>query len=89
MVVLIGGSVCEVSIITSHKPSYLFLIPLSTGVLSELKMVTSFLVKSVEQLEPHIYPIERRLVLFRFKYAWTCVAVDGNIGRCICLESVT
>ena len=89
MVSVGGGSGCEVLIVEPHKPSDVFLVPLSTGVLSELKIVTSFLVKSVEQLEPHIYPIERRLVLFRFEYAWTCVAVDGNIGRVICLESVT
>ena len=80
MVVVGGGSGCEVSNMKSHKPSGVFLVPLSTGVLSELKMVTSFFVKSVEQLESHSCPIERRLALLRSGYGWACVAVDGNIG---------
>ena len=40
-----GGLVCEVSFVIPHKPSDVFLVPLSTGVLSELKMVKSFFVK--------------------------------------------
>ena len=88
MVTVGGGSGCEVFIVTSHKPSDVFLVPLSTGVLSELKMGTSFFVKSAEQLESHSCPIERRLALFRFGYVWDCVAVDGNIGRGRCRESV-
>ena len=67
-------------IVKSQGPSYIFLIPLRTGVLYKLKMVTSFFVKSVEQLESHSCPIERRLALLRSGYGWACVAVDGNIG---------
>ena len=83
-----GGSDCEVSIVTPHKLSDVFLVLLNTGVLSELKMVTSFFVKSAEQLESNSYTIERRLVLFRFGYVWACMDADGNIGRVRCLESV-
>ena len=88
MVAVRGGLGCEVSILVSHKPSDVFLFLLSTGVFSGLKMMTSFFVKSAEQLESHICPIERRLALFRFGYAWDCVAVDGNIGRGRCPEIV-
>ena len=42
MVAVRGGSGCEFSNVTSHKPLDVFLVPLSTGVLSELKMVMSF-----------------------------------------------
>ena len=88
MVSVGGGSGCEVLIVEPHKPSDVFLVPLSTGVLYEFKMVTYLFVKSAEQLESHICPIERRLALFRFGYAWDCVAVDGNIGRGRCPEIV-
>ena len=37
-----GVSGCEYLIVTSHKPSDVFLILLSTGGFSELKMVKSF-----------------------------------------------
>ena len=79
-----GGLGCEVSIVKSHKPSDVFLFPLSIGVLSELKMLTLFFMKIAEQLESHSYLIERRMALFRFRYVRDCVAVDGNIvrGRC-------
>ena len=60
------GSGCEVSIVTSHKPSDVLLITLSTGVLYELKIVTSFFVKSAEQFKSHSFPIERRLEFFKF-----------------------
>ena len=43
-------------------------------------MVTSFCVKSVYRLESHSCPIEGRLAILRFVYAWACVAVDGKIG---------
>ena len=82
------GSGCEVPIVTPHKLSDVFLVPFSSRCLYELKMVTSFFVKSEEQLESQSCPIERRLALLRFVYAWTCVAVDGNIGRGRCRESV-
>ena len=88
MVSVKGGSGYEVSIVTSHKPSDMLLLPLSTGVFSELKMVAYFFVKSKEQLESHSFQIEGRLALLRFRYAWACVATDGNIGRCMCPESV-
>ena len=52
--------VCDYFIVTPHKPSDVFLIPLSTGVLSELKIVTLFFVKSEEKYESHSFPIERR-----------------------------
>ena len=81
MVSVGGGSGCEVFIVTSHKPSDVFLVPFSTGVLSEFKMVTSFFVKIVEQLESHSFLVERRLSLLRFGYVWACVAVDVDIGR--------
>ena len=67
----------------------LFMNPVSTlSSMYEFKMVTYLFVKSAEQLESHICPIERRLALFRFGYAWDCVAVDGNIGRGRCPEIV-
>ena len=88
MIAVRVGSGCEVSIVTPHKPSDVFLISLITGFFSELKMVTFFFVKSVEQLESHSCLIEIRLALFRFRYTWACVDVDGNIGRCRCPESV-
>ena len=88
MVAVRGGLGCEVSIVTSLKPSDVLIFPLSKGVLSELKMVTSFFFKSTEQLESHSCTIERRLALFRFVYEWACVDVDGNIRRSICPESV-
>ena len=53
---------CDYLIVTSHKPSYVFIITLSTGVLSELKMVPPFFEKSAEQSDSHSCPIERRLV---------------------------
>ena len=43
MVLVRGGSGYEVSIVTTHKPYNVLLISLSTGFLSELKMVTSLL----------------------------------------------
>ena len=66
----------------------MFVVPLSTGVLSELKMVTYFFVKSTEQFESNSCPIERRMELLMFGSAWDCVAVDGNIGRGRCPEIV-
>ena len=76
-----GGLGYEVSIVIYHKPADVFPITLSVELLSELKMLMSFFVKSVEKFESHSYPIERRLALFKFGHAWDCVAVDGNIGR--------
>ena len=76
-----GGSGCEVSILASHKPSGVFLVTLSTEVLSELKMMTYFFVKSAENLESHSCPIENRLALFRLGYLWACGDFVGNIGR--------
>ena len=61
MAVVIGGLGFEVSIVESHKPLVVFLIPLSTGVLSELKMMTSFFVKIAEQFESHSFPIDSRI----------------------------
>ena len=50
VVVAIGDdSGWDDAIVTSQSPSYVFRFPLSTGLLSEFKMVTSFFVKSVEQ----------------------------------------
>ena len=86
MVAVRVGSGYEFSIVTSHKLWYMFLVPLSIGVLSQLKMATSFFVKSVEQLESHICPIERMLELLRFRYVSVCVAVDGDMGRGRCPE---
>ena len=85
---MIGGLGSEFSIVTPHKPSDVFLIPFSTGFLSELKMVTSFFLKIAEQFESHSCPIERRLAPFEFGYAWDFVAVDDKIGRGRCTESV-
>ena len=87
MVAVRGGLGCEVSISVSHKPSEVLLFLLSTGVFSGLKMMTSFFVKSAEQLESHSFLIERRLTIFRIGYVWACVAVDVNIGRGRCPES--
>ena len=44
-----GGLFCEVSSVAPHKTSDVFLVPLSTGFLYELKMVKSFFVKSLEK----------------------------------------
>ena len=79
---------CEDLSVTYHQSSDVFLIPLSTGVFYELKMVKSFFVKNAEQSELHSYPIERRLALFKFGHAWACVDSYGNIGRFIFPESV-
>ena len=81
MVAVRGGSGFEVSIVTSHKLLDVFLVPLSTGFLSELKMVTYFFVKIAEKFESHSFPIERSMALFRFGYVWACVDFDGNICR--------
>ena len=86
MVAVIGGLGSEFSIVTPHKPSDMFLIPFSTGFLSELKMVTSFFLKIAEQFESHSCPIERRLAIFKFGYVWSCLAIDGKIGRGRCPE---
>ena len=72
---------CGDVIVTSQRPSGVLRFPFSTGVLSELKMVTSFFVKSMEQSELHSCTIERRMAIFRFVYVWACVASDGNFGR--------
>ena len=85
MVSVRGGLGSEFSIVASHKPSGVLLIPLSAVILSELKMVTSFFVKGVDQLEFHSCPIEKSLVIFRFGYSWACVDSDGNLGRGIFL----
>ena len=68
-------------IVKSQGPSYIFLIPLRTGVLYKLKMVTSFFVKSADQSRLHSCTIDIRLDLFRFIYAWDCVAACGNVDR--------
>ena len=44
--------------------------------------------KIAEKFESHSFPIERSMALFRFRYAWACVVVDGNIGRGRCPESI-
>ena len=50
VVVTVGDdSGCDDVIATSQRPPYVSCFLLSTGVLSELKMVTSFFVKNVEQ----------------------------------------
>ena len=41
-----------------------------------------------KHLESQSCLIERRPVLFRFRYMWACVAVDDNIGRGRYPESV-
>ena len=86
---MVYDSGCYDIIVTSQIPSDVFRFTLSTGVLSELKMVTSFFVKSEDQVESHICPIGRRLALFRFGYAWACVDADGNVGRGKWPESVS
>ena len=68
-------------IVTYQSPYYVFCFLLSTGVMSELKMVMSFFVKIVEQSGFCSWPIERRLALFLFGYVWDFVAGYGNIGR--------
>ena len=83
-----SGSGCKVQIATSHKLSDMLLVPLSTGVLSQLKIIFSFFVKNAEQLESHGCPIERMLALLGFVYVWACVVIDGNIGRGGCPGSV-
>ena len=45
MVAVRGGLGCEVSIVTSHKSLGVFLVPFSTRILSELKMVAYFSLK--------------------------------------------
>ena len=69
---------------TPHNPSDVLLIPLSTGVLSELKIVTYFFVKTVEKFESRSCTIERRLAFLKFGYEWAYVDFDGNIGICRC-----
>ena len=86
MVSVGGGSGCEVSIVISYKPSGLFLVPFSTVVLSEFKMVTSFFVRSAKQLESHSCLIESMLALLIFVYAGACVDVDSKIMRSRCPE---
>ena len=71
----------DYAIVTSQSPSDVFSFLLSTGVLSEFKKVTSFFVKIVEQSESNSCPIERRLALLRFGYAWDFVDDGGNIDR--------
>ena len=56
----------------------MFYFLLSTGLLYELKMVTSFFVKSAEQSELYSFPIERRLTLLIYVYVWNCAADGGN-----------
>ena len=87
MVAVRSGYDCEVLIMTYHTPSDVVLITFSKGFLSELKMVTYSFLKSSEKFESHSCPIERRMELFRFGYAWACVNVDGKIGRGRCPES--
>ena len=72
---------CYNLISTSQMPSYVFRFLFSTIIFSELKIVTSFSVKSVEQSEFHICPIYMMLVIFKFGYEWDCVDADGNVGR--------
>ena len=55
-------------IVTSERPSHVFRFPLSTGVLSKLKMATYFFVKRADQSELQSCYIDMRLVLFRFGY---------------------
>ena len=84
MVAVGGGSGYKFSIMILHKPSYVFLVTLSTRVLSELKTVTSLFVKSAKKLESQSCLIERRLALLRLGYVCVSVAVDSNIGRGRC-----
>ena len=81
MGVEVYDSGCDDVIVKSQISSYVLLFPLSTGVLFELKMVTSFFVKNVEQAKYHSCTIDIRLDLFRFIYAWDCVAACGNVDR--------
>ena len=47
--VVVDDSGCDDVIVTTQSPSDLLCFPLNTGLFSELKMVTYFFVKSVEQ----------------------------------------
>ena len=89
MVVVGGDSGCCDVIVIFYRPLYVLRFLLSTGMLSALKMVTSFFVKSADQVESHICPIGRRLALFRFGYAWACVDADGNFRRGKCPKGVS
>ena len=80
--------VCNDLIFTSHNPSDMFLITLSTGLLYELKIVTSFFVKSADKSESHSCTIEGRLELFRFLYVWNFVSSYYKIGIGRCPENV-
>ena len=82
------NSVWDDVIVTSQRLLGVLLFPLSTRVLYKLKMVTSFLVKSVEHSESQSCPIERRLVLIIIEYFWACVAAGGNVDRVKWMESV-
>ena len=75
-------------IVTYQRPSDIFLIPLSTGVLSELKIGMSLFLKSAEKPELHSCPIESRMNIFRFGYVWDCKDSNGNVGRGRSPESV-
>ena len=74
MVAVGGYSGCEVSIVTYYKPSGVFLVSLSIGVLSELKMVTPLFVKIAEQLESHSCPIENEAGFFEIRI---CLGLCG------------
>ena len=75
-------------IVTPYKTSDMFLITLSTGFLYELKIVTSFFLKSAEKSESHSCTIEGRLELFRFLYVWNFVSAYAKIGIGRCPENV-
>ena len=61
-----NDSVCGDLIFIYLSPSYVLLITSSTGVLYELKIVTSLFVKIVDQSYLNSCLVERRLALFWF-----------------------
>ena len=75
------NSDCYGVIFTPQSPLYVFNFTLSTGMLSELKIMTSFFVKSVEQSELHSCLIERRMFILIFVYEWDCVATGVKVER--------
>ena len=64
-----GHAVFYDEIFMSQRPLDAFNFLFRTGVLSELKIVTSFFVKSVDRSELHSCLFESSLVLLRFGYA--------------------
>ena len=78
---------CDDVIVISQRPYDVFRFPLSTGVLSELKMMTSFFIKSAEKSKSYSCPIGKGIDLLRFGYAWAFSDAGGNVERDKCIES--